>query len=280
LGQQSGAAAAFAGEVARGALVEEAGADKTTLARLSSLLQEDESEGASLILGEDELAREEADLRAAFARRAQELQAALKAGRTFLGGIEDTLEHRLKAMLTDPLFTAPVWKERPVPRPVAVKALVLSKSQQAQREHMVDTQPAMAVYPVGVPQDAPSTAQPTTPPIVPPTPLAPVAPLTNVTGRVNVEFGNLAHIEAFARRRSRRVRSYDRVKRPTPLVERDIPALDDMPSTAQNGHNPLAPVAPSLWDVLAVQAQAPAHPSHLPSPSPLPSIPRQSGLWE
>ena len=45
LGQQSGAAAAFAGEPARGALIEHAGADKTTLARLSSLLEQSESEG-------------------------------------------------------------------------------------------------------------------------------------------------------------------------------------------------------------------------------------------
>ena len=45
LGQQSGAAAAFAGEPARGALIEHAGADKTTLARLSSLLEQSEGEG-------------------------------------------------------------------------------------------------------------------------------------------------------------------------------------------------------------------------------------------
>ena len=44
LGQQSGAAAAFAGEPARGALIEHAGADKTTLARLSSLLEQSEGE--------------------------------------------------------------------------------------------------------------------------------------------------------------------------------------------------------------------------------------------
>ena len=39
LGSQSGAAAAFAGEPARGALIEHAGADKTTLARLSHSLE-------------------------------------------------------------------------------------------------------------------------------------------------------------------------------------------------------------------------------------------------
>src|SRR5579872_5058825 len=59
LGRQSGAAAAFAGEPARGALIEHAGADKTTLARLSSLLEQQESEeddeqGASLMVSPDE----------------------------------------------------------------------------------------------------------------------------------------------------------------------------------------------------------------------------------
>src|SRR5215471_16469090 len=64
LGQQSGAAAAFAGEPARGALIAHAGADKTTLARLSSLLEQSE--------GEQEVAEEEAVLKVVFARRAEE----------------------------------------------------------------------------------------------------------------------------------------------------------------------------------------------------------------
>src|SRR5437667_8609907 len=68
LGQQSGAAAAFAGEPARGALIEHAGADKTTLARLSSLLEQsdgedgDEENGVVLLSGEAEVAEEEAVL--------------------------------------------------------------------------------------------------------------------------------------------------------------------------------------------------------------------------
>src|SRR5579883_1108758 len=155
LGQQSGAAAAFAGEVARGALVEEAGADKTTLARLSSLLQEDESEGASLFLGEEELAQEEADLRAAFARRAEELQAALKAGRTFLGGIEDTLEDRLGVLRRDPAFTAPVWQERPVSRAIPVEALSPSpsRSQPGRRERGAPVSPGRAMPTAKEPQE-------------------------------------------------------------------------------------------------------------------------------
>ncbi len=127
LGQQSGAAAAFAGEPARGALIAHAGADKTTLARLSSLLEQqerigedEEEEGAPLLLtGEQEVASEEAALKAVFARRAEELRMALVRGREWLGGIQDTLAERLDAlaMRTAPAGTAhSVWVERPQPR--------------------------------------------------------------------------------------------------------------------------------------------------------------------
>ena len=102
LGQQSGAAAAFAGEPARGALIAHAGADKTTLARLSSLLEQsegessDDEEDAQVVLpGEGEVAEEEAALKAVFARRAEELRQALARGREWLGGIQDDLAERL-----------------------------------------------------------------------------------------------------------------------------------------------------------------------------------------
>ncbi len=298
LGQQSGAAAAFAGEVARGALVEEAGADQTTLARLSSLLQ-DEGEDISLILSEDEneLAQEEADLRAAFARRAEELQAALKAGRSFLGGIEDTLETRLLALLSDPAFTAPVWRERPALRPVR---LTSQGQAQPERASVVDALlPTMPVPPAAdamvmppLPPEAAPEAEPAVrpatsvpSPVVLPLPdsiPAPAVPRPASNGsRASVEFGNLAHIEAFARRRPRRVRLYDRVKRATPLVERDIPAVDE--AAGNGGGEASSPASmPSLWDLLAVQAPAPAsqQASHHPAPLPLASIPRQAGLWE
>jgi hypothetical protein len=86
LGGQSGAAAAFAGEPARGALIEHAGADQTTLARLSACLEESERVDEA---GEEEtfdtLALMQADdsaaLKAAFAERAEQLREALKRGR-------------------------------------------------------------------------------------------------------------------------------------------------------------------------------------------------------
>ncbi|MFO7171229.1 MAG: hypothetical protein DIU80_024635, partial [Chloroflexota bacterium] len=79
LGSQSGAAALFAGDTPDGALARSTGADKTTLAQVSSGLE----------------AAEE-DLRAAFDRRGRELAAALRAGREWIGVI-DTLPERLLA---------------------------------------------------------------------------------------------------------------------------------------------------------------------------------------
>ena len=119
LGQQSGAAAAFAGEPARGALIEHAGADKTTLARLSSLLEQsegdDEEDVPVLFAGEHEVAEEQVALKAVFAQRAEELRTALVRGREWLGGIKDDLAARLAALATCPTATAPVWAERPLP---------------------------------------------------------------------------------------------------------------------------------------------------------------------
>ena len=90
LGRQSGAAAAFAGEPARGALIEHAGADKTTLARLSSLLEQQDEEAESTgdaCSNETSVAQEEAALKVTFARRADELRTALLHGRQWLGDL-------------------------------------------------------------------------------------------------------------------------------------------------------------------------------------------------
>lgn len=99
LGGQSGAAAAFAGEPAKGELIKRMGADQTTLARLSASL-EDES-----IFGELDLDHEESDvgddlaqIEAAFARRNDELADALKEGRQWLG-VRDQLPARLAALM-------------------------------------------------------------------------------------------------------------------------------------------------------------------------------------
>ena len=104
LGGQSGAAAAFAGEPAKGALVEEASADRLMLARLSASLEheltteeadagEEEEDGALNIEAFSHVEGAE-ELKQAFQRRAREEQEALKAGRQWIG-TEDHLAERL-----------------------------------------------------------------------------------------------------------------------------------------------------------------------------------------
>jgi hypothetical protein len=103
LGSQSGAAAAFAGEPARGALIEHAGADKTTLARLSHSLESMEEEEASFFAQPEDEAEA---LKAAFARRGEELQQALKRGRQWIS-VVDTLPERLAALHAKAKVTQP-----------------------------------------------------------------------------------------------------------------------------------------------------------------------------
>ncbi len=108
LGSQSGAAAAFAGEPAKGALVEHAGAHKTMLARLSQTLEAVEQD---LHRATDD------ELRACFAQRDQELAAALASGRAWMG-LDDPLPRLLEpiyAELADALRTDPI--AMPLPRP-------------------------------------------------------------------------------------------------------------------------------------------------------------------
>ncbi|GCE12464.1 hypothetical protein [Tengunoibacter tsumagoiensis] len=93
LGGQSGAAAAFAGEPARGALIEEAGADQTTLARFSATVEAelftDEEEGDPLALLDVNDGQELAE---AFARRAKEEQEVLRRGRSWFGAVDTLAE--------------------------------------------------------------------------------------------------------------------------------------------------------------------------------------------
>jgi predicted RNA methylase len=117
LGGQSGAAAAFAGEPARGALIEHAGADKTTLARLSASLEVEDEEGTFDV--EQFLNLDDGDvLKAAFAKRGEELRAALKRGRQWFG-VTDTLAERLAAMLA--AQRPSVWEDVPAKRTKAAQ---------------------------------------------------------------------------------------------------------------------------------------------------------------
>lgn len=122
LARESGAAAAFAGEPAKGALVEHVGAHQTMLARLSASLE---------ALGEEDEALDgQEELAAAFARRAEDLAATLKRGRQWLG-LVDTLPERLARLHAARLAATPVIVEAApaaeppaVPQPLTLPQLV------------------------------------------------------------------------------------------------------------------------------------------------------------
>ncbi len=296
LGQQSGAAAAFAGEPARGALIEHAGADKTTLARLSSLLEQsegeegdDEENGVVLISGEKEVAEEEAVLKAVFAKRAEELRKALVRGREWLGGVKDDLAERLAALATCPTARVSVWAERPLPLALSISRTVHQAEQvgvelperEDERQHEpvitlpAATSPVLAALPPLLPEEAT-----TTPPVVPlqePT----WEPVITVGSRAEVVFGRSEHIAlARVRSRARRPGGYrETPRRRIPVSERDIPSLieDEVAGADEQCHQVLMP---SLWDQLVAPTSQASTATLFAVSSHDQHAPLQPQLWE
>jgi hypothetical protein len=283
LGQQSGAAAAFAGEPARGALIEHAGADKTTLARLSSLLEQgeedEEDQPSARLSGVYEVAEEQAALKAVFARRAEELCQALLRGRAWLGGVRDDLAERLTALSTCPTASVSVWAERPHPLALRIpKERHAAEQTDEQRElvipHPVVASPVIALTPLSalpVPLAVP-------PPTVVAVPELPHVPATAVGSRAQVVFGRQEHI-ALTSRRTQKCRVAPR--RRLPISERDIPSLgDDQAAGAEEQRTSVA--LPSLWDLLvAPTSEAVASTQMFVTvPSQVCSPLRQPQLWE
>jgi hypothetical protein len=95
LGERDGAAAAFAGEPARGGLVQHVGADQTTLARLSAEIEAGDLSELDLLVQERD---DSAEIEANFVRRNQELAEALRRGRQWFG-VEDRLSNRLATII-------------------------------------------------------------------------------------------------------------------------------------------------------------------------------------
>lgn len=131
LGTKSGAAALFAGNTPDGALAKAAGADKTTLARLSASLDADD----------------EIDLAAAFRRRGEELARKLAAGREWIGA-SDTLAARLAS--------------RALPTPV-VEAIVATESIEVHHDAPMTLDLGLAPGLVPVLEDLPTGTMGTTP---------------------------------------------------------------------------------------------------------------------
>jgi hypothetical protein len=297
LGQQSGAAAAFAGEPARGALIAHAGADKTTLARLSSLLEQrgedDDGEEPQVVLaGESEVAEEEAALKAVFARRAEELRQALVRGREWLGGIRDDLAERLAILAACPSAARSVWAEPPhslVPPLTRTHLDSRREVEPPQRDDQkqepvmplpVDTAPALPALGAESPSGLPATPTRTPPAVSLPAP----APLQVIGSRATLVFGQDAHIAlARTRGRARRPqRSGEPMRRRLPVSEREIPSLTEAETAAasEEQRHPVAML--SLWDLLvapssgAVQAAPPL----IATSSGGRPAPQQPHLWE
>jgi hypothetical protein len=283
LGSQSGAAAAFAGEVARGALIEEAGADKTVLARLSSFI-EAQQEGTSLEADdeeeEEEMAEEtnltfsqaEADqLKAAFARRAAEERETLKRGRQWFGGVIDTLAERLPAFFIEERQRLSVWASPSAPRQVnlisAGETPIGTPTRCVEREQAsTPTQPlpettneaaSIASLPVPIPPKEEKAVQEG----------AEASPST----ATRLIFGHAEHIQLARAKRVRKSRKagVPAPRRTNPVEVQTIPAVSKLPAA------PVPQITmPSLWDLLSGNEATtlPGQPAKTPAPM-------QSLLW-
>ena len=289
LGQQSGAAAAFAGEPARGALIEHAGADKTTLARLSSLLEQsegeegdDEENGALLLSGEEEVAEEETALKAVFAKRAEELRKALVRGREWLGGVKDNLAERLAALASCPTAMVSVWAERPLPLALSIPRMVHQAAQVSvelpERKDERQLDPATTLPTITVPMLAAAALSPLLP-VPEPEP----TPSLTVGSRTEVVFGRSEHIAlARVRSRVRRQRGYGETpRRRIPVSEREIPSLVEG-EVAGADKQCRQVLMPSLWDQLVAPTSqvSTATPTLFAVSSLDQHTPHQPQLWE
>lgn len=296
LGGQSGAAAAFAGEPARGALIEHAGADQTTLARLSASLEREEDDGppdlTSLLQVDD---REQ--LKAAFAKRGAELQAALTRGRQWFG-MTDTLPQRLRAILAAHASSSSVWHQpstqyepttkqsHPRGRQDGVVVDALPDERPPEQDGR-DVHAASAVLPIQMAQEA-AHRRGTSAPVLPhraeeesstALPSFPGASLPAAVGaKAVVVFGSKEHIELVRTgRKPGRTRTRPRAR----TEVQAIPALSENatqePATRTVGKP--GPVYLSLWPDNLSFLDASCEGTPASQAAPTTRLPQQSNLW-
>jgi hypothetical protein len=270
LGGQSGAAAAFAGEPAKGALIEHAGADKTTFARLSASLETELEEDEDI----DTLALMQVDdteaLKEAFAKRGEELQEALRRGRQWFGAV-DTLPERLAAIIGE--GASSVWTHVPSEavesKPVRIVEAV-PESERMPLEEPALPVPAMTMAEmVPAPTAAvPVEAEPTLPAYRPDGELAPTY---NGHGRnPTLVFGLADHILLARRRRSQPRTTLPHQKNRTEVLS--IPATSETSDPHITGSSGV--VMLSLWE-LTPHTNEDAAVIVLP----VPATPLQRPLW-
>jgi predicted RNA methylase len=269
LGGQSGAAAAFAGEPARGALIEHAGADKTTLARLSASLETELEEDEPF----DPMTLTQADdaeaLKEAFAKRGEELREALRRGRQWFGAV-DTLPERLAAIIAEKVPS--VWAHDPV-EVEPTQARIVEAVPEAER--MPLEEPALPVPAMTMAEMAPAPTaalpievEPTIPAYRPDGELAPTQ---NGHGRnPTLVFGLADHILLARRRRSQPRTTLPHQKNRTEVLS--IPATSEIGEPQDTSSSGVMLL--SLWE-LTPHTNEDAAVIVLP----VPATPLQRPLW-
>jgi hypothetical protein len=238
LGSQSGAAAAFAGEPAKGELIKHVGADKTTLARLSASL---EDEFGNEVDDTGDVAADLVAIEAAFQRRNEELSSALKKGREWFG-MEDHLPERLAEVIS--MHLPDMWAKMP-PEVYLLEEEMHESEHGAEREQVVvDAAPLSQALPVDV-IDMSAEPMPSIPERVEaPTITTPYTEKASEPRPVLV-FGYEEDIKRVRRTRTSRRRTLPKLKNPVKIKE--IPVITDLPAEQQ--HEREQPVMTSLFDL-------------------------------
>jgi hypothetical protein len=254
LGGQSGAAAAFSGEPAKGELIKHMGADQTTLARLSASL-EDESIFGELDLdapqvSEDQVNEDLAQIEAAFARRNDELAATLKEGRQWLG-MKDQLPERVATVMA--LRYPDIWQLFPKLTYLPDEGIFVPGLPQVVEESPLSATPPAEVMPeaaippapVEVKEDLP--AEPVETVIPAPKPSHPVVSVPVPAQPAALVFGDEEDIRSARKQRGTRPRrTLPRLKNPTTV--KDIPAEQLIPTNAKAKQpEPAAEVVVASW---------------------------------
>lgn len=245
LGERDGAAAAFAGEPARGGLIHHAGADQTTLARLSAQIEE----GTALL--DSGQADDTAEIEAAFARRNEELAEALRRGRQWFG-LTDTLPERLQTIMAAQY--PPVWADMPAAVPLPEVSLETLKQLDEAIARRGDLSPVAPALPASALQgevqqliliSPESVSSPEAIPAAVPLAAAPPISATVMVLGGALLFGNETDI---ARVRRQRGKQRPRLipKPANPVVVRQIPALE-MTQASTPASEPSLML--SIWDL-------------------------------
>jgi hypothetical protein len=230
LGEKDGAAAAFAGEPAKGGLAKHVGADQTTLNRLSAQIEAGEL--ASVLEPIDDSAQIEAN----FARRNEELAEALRKGRQWFG-VVDTLSERLTTMIAAQY--PDMWASLPAMTYLPEKGvyelaepLAVEVQKAATEERDVPTERVEPISEAATGQT-----------VLEPRERVGVVEIATETQVVTVTFGDEEDIRRV--RKQRQVRPRRTYRKPkNPLTVKDIAAVD---ATVPQLENPPLLMA-SIWD--------------------------------